>query len=52
MNKMYFDIKGASDMKTLVSILVINGYKVTVTHEMNELSLIETYRIEVEVEDD
>lgn len=52
MNKMYLDIKGASDMRTLVSILVINGYKVTVRHKTDAIELIETYQIEVEAEDD
>lgn len=52
MNKVYLDIKGACDMKTMVSILVDNGYKVKVSRKMDQLELIETYRIEVEVEDD
>ena len=53
MNKVYLNIKGAPDMKTMVSILVDNGYKVTVKHNLDDSSpFVDAYQIEVEVEDD
>lgn len=53
MNKVYLDIKGACDMKTMVSILVDNGYKVSVRRNTEaDTAFVEAYRIEVEVKDD